>query len=53
MKWSNINQIQEVTDDIALNLEDTDQTVTELNRTAKHLQTNLTQNCGCDLCQIW
>lgn len=38
-----IVRIQEVTDDIALNLEDTDQTVTELNRTAKQLQTNLTQ----------
>ncbi|MBW4637468.1 MAG: hybrid sensor histidine kinase/response regulator [Gloeocapsa sp. UFS-A4-WI-NPMV-4B04] len=38
-----IVRIQEVTDDITLNLEDTDQTVTELNRTAKQLQTNLTQ----------
>lgn len=38
-----IVRIQEVTDDIALNLEDTEQTVTELNRTAKQLQTNLTQ----------
>jgi chemosensory pili system protein ChpA (sensor histidine kinase/response regulator) len=30
-----IIRIQEVTDDIDLSLEDTDQTVTELNRTAK------------------
>ena len=39
----NIVRIQEVTDDIDLSLEDTDQTVRELNRTAKHLQTSLTQ----------
>jgi len=39
----NIVRIQEVTDDIDLSLEDTDQTVNELNRTAKHLQTSLTQ----------
>jgi len=38
-----IVRIQEVTDDIDLTLEDTDQTVGELNRTAKQLQTNLTQ----------
>jgi len=38
-----IVRIQEVTDDIDLSLEDTDQTVTELNRTAKQLQTSLTQ----------
>ena len=38
-----IIRIQEVTDDIDLSLEDTDQTVTELNRTAKQLQTSLTQ----------
>ena len=39
----NIVRIQEVTDDIDLSLEDTDQTVNDLNRTAKHLQTSLTQ----------
>lgn len=39
----NIVRIQEITDDIDLSLEDTDQTVIELNRTAKHLQTSLTQ----------
>lgn len=38
-----IFRIQEVTDDIGLSLEDADQTVTELNRTAKQLQTSLTQ----------
>ncbi len=38
-----IVRIQEVTDDIDLSLEDTDQTVTQLNRTAKQLQTSLTQ----------
>lgn len=38
-----IIRIQEVTDDIDVSLEDTDQTVTELNRTAKQLQTSLTQ----------
>jgi chemosensory pili system protein ChpA (sensor histidine kinase/response regulator) len=39
----NIVRIQEVTDDIDLSIEDTDQTVSELNRTAKQLQTSLTQ----------
>ena len=39
----NIIRIQEVTDDIDLSLEDTDQTVSELNRTAKQLQTSLTE----------
>lgn len=38
-----IVRIQEVTDDIDLSLEDTDQTVRELNRTAKQLQTSLNQ----------
>jgi chemotaxis protein histidine kinase CheA len=38
-----IVRIQEVTDDIDLTLEDTDQTVGELNRTAKQMQTSLTQ----------
>lgn len=38
-----IVQIQEVTSDIGLNLEDTDQTARELNQTAKQLQTNLTR----------
>ena len=38
-----IVRIQEVTDDVDLTLEDTDQTVGELNRTAKQLQTSLTQ----------
>lgn len=36
-----IVQIQEVTSDIGLGLEDTDQTARELNRTARQLQTNL------------
>ena len=39
----NIVRIQEVTDDIDLSLEDTDQTVRDLNRTAKQLQTSLTE----------
>ena len=38
-----IVQIQEVTSDIGLNLEDTDSTARELNQTAKQLQTNLTR----------
>ena len=38
-----IVRIQEVTDDIDLSLEDTEQTVGDLNRTAKQLQTNITQ----------
>ena len=38
-----IVQIQEVTSDIDLGLEDTDQTTRELNRTSKQLQTNLTR----------
>ena len=38
-----IVRIQEVTDDIDLSLEDTDQTVGELNRTAKQLQISLSQ----------
>jgi chemosensory pili system protein ChpA (sensor histidine kinase/response regulator) len=38
-----IVQIQEVTSDIGLSLEDTDQTARELNQTAKQLQTNLTR----------
>ncbi len=38
-----IVQIQEVTSDIELSLEDTDGTVRELNQTAKQLQTNLTR----------
>ncbi|MGQ4650715.1 response regulator [Lyngbya aestuarii] len=38
-----IVQIQEVTSDIELRLEDTEQTGRELNRTAKQLQTNLTR----------
>lgn len=38
-----IVQIQEVTSDIELNLDDTEQTTRELNKTAKHLQTRLTQ----------
>lgn len=38
-----IVRIQEVTDDIDLSLEDTDQSVRELNRTAKQLQTSLNQ----------
>ena len=37
-----IVQIQEVTSDIGLNLEDTDSTTRELNQTAKQLQTHLT-----------
>ncbi|MBW4573712.1 MAG: hybrid sensor histidine kinase/response regulator [Aphanothece sp. CMT-3BRIN-NPC111] len=36
-------QIQEVTTDIELSLEDTDQTARELNRTSKQLQSSLTQ----------
>ncbi len=38
-----IVQIQEVTSDIGLTLEDTDSTARELNQTAKQLQTNLTR----------
>jgi chemosensory pili system protein ChpA (sensor histidine kinase/response regulator) len=38
-----IVQIQEVTSDIGLSLDDTDQTARELNQTAKQLQTNLTR----------
>ncbi|MBW4694890.1 MAG: response regulator [Lyngbya sp. HA4199-MV5] len=38
-----IVQIQEVTSDIELNLDDTEQTARELNKTSKHLQTGLTQ----------
>src|SRR5919199_1288973 len=38
-----IVQIQEVTSDIGLNIEDTDSTARELNQTAKQLQTNLTR----------
>ena len=38
-----IVQIQEVTSDIGLSLEDTDTTARELNQTAKQLQTNLTR----------
>ena len=38
-----IVQIQEVTTDITLSLEDTDTTARELNQTAKQLQTNLTR----------
>jgi chemosensory pili system protein ChpA (sensor histidine kinase/response regulator) len=38
-----IVQIQEVTSDIGLSLEDTEQTTRELNQTAKQLQTNLTR----------
>jgi chemosensory pili system protein ChpA (sensor histidine kinase/response regulator) len=38
-----IVQLQEVTDDINLDLDDTEQTVRELNKTSKQLQTNLTQ----------
>jgi chemosensory pili system protein ChpA (sensor histidine kinase/response regulator) len=38
-----IVQIQEVTSDVGLSLEDTDQTARELNQTAKQLQTNLTR----------
>ena len=38
-----ILRIQEVTDDIDLSLEDTDQSVSDLNRTTKRLQTSLTQ----------
>jgi len=38
-----IVQIQEVTSDIGLNLEDTDSTTRELNQTAKQLQTHLTR----------
>ncbi|MBW4468989.1 MAG: hybrid sensor histidine kinase/response regulator [Stenomitos rutilans HA7619-LM2] len=38
-----IVQIQEVTSDIELNLDDTEQTARELNKTAKHLQAGLTQ----------
>lgn len=39
----NIFRIQEVADDISLSIEDTTQTVSELNRTAKQMQTSLTQ----------
>lgn len=39
----NIFRIQEVTDDISISIEDTAQTVSELNRTAKQMQTSLTQ----------
>ncbi|MBW4582899.1 MAG: response regulator [Tildeniella nuda ZEHNDER 1965/U140] len=38
-----IVQIQEVSTDIELNLDDTEQTIRELNKTAKQLQTGLTQ----------
>jgi two-component system, chemotaxis family, sensor histidine kinase and response regulator PixL len=38
-----IVQIQEATSDIELNLDDTEQTARELNKTAKHLQAGLTQ----------
>jgi len=38
-----IVRIQEVTDDIDLSLEDTEQTVGDLNRTGKQLQTTITQ----------
>jgi chemosensory pili system protein ChpA (sensor histidine kinase/response regulator) len=38
-----IVQIQEVTSDVGLSLEDTEQTARELNQTAKQLQTNLTR----------
>jgi len=38
-----IVQIQEVTSDIELNLDDTEQTTRELNKTAKQLQTGLTK----------
>lgn len=38
-----IVQIQEVTSDIELNLDDTEQTTRELNKTAKQLQAGLTQ----------
>jgi chemosensory pili system protein ChpA (sensor histidine kinase/response regulator) len=38
-----IVQVQEVTSDIGLALEDTDSTARELNQTAKQLQTNLTR----------
>ncbi|PSB30419.1 hybrid sensor histidine kinase/response regulator [Stenomitos frigidus] len=38
-----IVQIQEVTSDIELNLDDTEQTTRELNKTAKHLQAGLTK----------
>ncbi|PPS39115.1 hybrid sensor histidine kinase/response regulator [Chroococcidiopsis sp. TS-821] len=39
----NVFRIQEVADDISLSIEDTTQTVGELNRTAKQMQTSLTQ----------
>ncbi|NJP10734.1 MAG: response regulator [Leptolyngbyaceae cyanobacterium RU_5_1] len=38
-----IVQVQEVSSDIELSLDDSEQTTRELNKTAKHLQTNLTQ----------
>jgi chemosensory pili system protein ChpA (sensor histidine kinase/response regulator) len=38
-----IVQIQEISSDIGLTLEDTDQTARELNQTSKQLQTNLTR----------
>jgi chemosensory pili system protein ChpA (sensor histidine kinase/response regulator) len=38
-----IVQVQEVTSDIGLSLDETDQTARELNQTAKQLQTNLTR----------
>jgi chemosensory pili system protein ChpA (sensor histidine kinase/response regulator) len=38
-----IFRIQEVTNDISISIEDTAQTVSELNRTAKQMQSNLTQ----------
>nr|WP_239651366.1 Hpt domain-containing protein [Neosynechococcus sphagnicola] len=38
-----IVQVQEVTSDIDISLKDTDQTASDLNRTAKQLQTSLTQ----------
>lgn len=39
----NIFRIQEVTDDVGISIEDTTQAVSELNRTAKQMQTSLTQ----------
>jgi len=40
---ANLVQLQEVTEDIDLSLKDTDQIVSDLNRTAKQLQTCVTQ----------
>ncbi len=45
-------QIQEVTGDLELGLEDTDQTARDLNRTAKQLQTSLTQARMRPLCDL-